>query len=115
MAPITLVPPVSSIETDLNTDAFVEENLSDNPFALSAVNSLQMPELSEADIIREVLKLQMDRIDLLDPTQRDYLVIRFGLNGEEPHTEKEAALKSGLPYAQAQELEGTALRTLYRP
>jgi RNA polymerase primary sigma factor len=51
----------------------------------------------------------------LTPRQSHILRLRFGLNGEEPHTLEEIANKFGLSRERIRQLEKDALRRLRHP
>jgi RNA polymerase primary sigma factor len=66
--------------------------------------------LARADTLRQVLAA----LDALDPRQAMVLRLRFGLNGEEPHTLTEVGSRLGVTRERVRQIERQALRVLGR-
>lgn len=79
---------------------------------LDKIEQFTMPPVDQALMEESFKKLLMGMIGDLDQKERQVLVLRFGLDGKEPHTLKEVGDQLGLSRERIRQIETHALKKL---
>ena len=98
--PVSLQRKVSDSD-DATMEDFIEDSDADDPRDIAAKNSLK-------ENITKVL-------NELDPREREIVILRFGLNGEEPQTLEEVGLKFHVTRERIRQLEAKAIKRMRHP
>lgn len=82
--------------------------------SLSLMDTLYVDDdmLEELDIKENCYKVRHCMAETLDERERNIVSLRYGLNGYQPHTQREVATKCGISRSYVSRIEKKALKKL---
>lgn len=99
---------------EVSMDDPIEKDSEGNPLTLMDVIPVEDTIADDIDMQMKTGKIQGFVNRLKDKRERDIIIMRYGLNGKEPLTQKEAAEKLGISRSYVSRIEKKALAQLRR-